>query len=135
LALGWLWATKIRSCPRWQEEVFFTHDIMNDKPKESDWKRFRDMVPELRERYLVKCNAGLVELLQDRSSTATERFWEVEKRVGKEAGILRNCLDGHSRSQMFRFMLLMYRHQMLVEKDLEHFSEELRQGILRGRGL
>lgn len=105
---------------------------MNDRPKESDWKRFRAMVPGLRERYLVKCNADLVDLLQNGSSTATGRFWEVEKRVGKEAGILRSCLDGHSRSKMFHSMLLMYRHRMLTDGDLDHFSEELRDRVLQG---
>ncbi len=102
---------------------------MNDKPKESDWKKFRAMVPELRERYLVKCNADLVDLLQDGASTATEGFWAAEKRIGKEAGILRKCLDGHTRSNMRHAMLLMYRNQMLADEVLEHFSGELRQHI------
>ena len=29
---------------------------MEEKPKESDWKAFRKMVPELRERYLTEKN-------------------------------------------------------------------------------
>ena len=33
-----------------------TFEVMNDKPKESDWKVIRGMVPDLRERYLQARN-------------------------------------------------------------------------------
>lgn len=40
---------------------------MSDKPKESDWKTFRKLVPELRERYLRQRNAELNAILHDES--------------------------------------------------------------------
>lgn len=98
---------------------------MHDKPKEPDWKAFRAMVPELRERHLEKVNAELAALLKKEGSTPTERFWAIEERIGQEAKILRQCLDGHSRSQMTLFMALMLRHGMLADADLQSFSPEL----------
>lgn len=100
-----------------------------DKPKESDWKVFRDIVPELRERYLRGRNAELAALLGDDSLSPTEQFWNVEKRARDIARILRECLDGHSRSKMVSFMKLMHKHDMLTAADLERFSLDLREMI------
>ena len=102
---------------------------MFGKPKESDWKTFRKIVPELRERYLRQRNAELIANLQDESLTPTDRFWNVEERVRKEAKILRDCLDGHSRSQMVMFMIAMRRYGMLSDEDLKQFSAELQTQI------
>ena len=104
-----------------------------DKPKESDWRAFRDMVPELRERYLAKINADLVAALSSEAGTDTERFWDAEEKIGKEAKILQECLDDHSRSSMFRFINTMLAHGMMDTSDLDAFGEELRERIRRLR--
>lgn len=104
---------------------------MNTQPKESDWKSFRRLVPELRERYLEKVNGALIDILQSEGTTPTERFWEAEERIEKESKILRECLDGHSRSKMERFMVMMCLHGMMGEEDLSVFSDELRGDIKR----
>jgi protein-tyrosine phosphatase len=51
----------------------------------------------------------------------------------KEMKILQDCLDGHSRSKMFVSMLLMLRHGMLKEEDLQGFSEGLQKQITTAR--
>lgn len=107
---------------------------MNHEFQESDWKRFRAIVPELRERYLVKRNADLLEIFNDEKLSQTERFWEVKNRQDEIAGILKSCLDGHTRSKMVFFMQVMYRHEMLVDEDLGGFSEEVqkRAWVMKG---
>ncbi|NWK57723.1 multidrug transporter [Verrucomicrobiaceae bacterium N1E253] len=102
---------------------------MTSKPLESDWKSFRKMAPKLRDRYLDQCNSELSCIINDDSSTSTENFWTLEERVRKEARILRECLDGHSRSRMLEFILIMYRHKMLTDSDLREFSEELKARV------
>jgi hypothetical protein len=52
----------------------------------------------------------------------------------KEARILVECLDGHSRSKMEWSLLLMYRHGLIKDADLEEFSEPLRGRILARSG-
>ena len=42
-----------------------------------------------------------------------------------ERKILRDCLDGHSRSRLTMSMALMVRYEMLTDADLERFSEGL----------
>ncbi|MCH8961757.1 MAG: hypothetical protein IH820_10680 [Bacteroidetes bacterium] len=105
--------------------------MMGDKPKESDWKTFRKIVPDLRERYLREKNEEIIHLLSEKGRTPTERFWAAEERLEKEARILIDCLDGHSRSKMKGYMFLMVRHGMLNDSDLENFSEDLREDIKR----
>ena len=102
---------------------------MRKQPEENDWKRFRAMVPELRERYLRERNAELMGILQDGSLTPTEKFWSASERMEEVGKILRTCLDGHTRSKMMSFLMLMYRYQMLTDQDLKGFSEEVRMRI------
>ena len=102
---------------------------MNEKPKESDWKRYRDMVEFLRERYLKEKNQKLNEILTDSERSATDQFWDTFEEIKKQKKILEDCLDRHSRSQMYLSMLLMLRHGMLKEEDLKGFSEELQEQL------
>lgn len=104
---------------------------MTDKPAESDWKAFRALVPELRERYLCGRNAELLAVLRDDSLSPTEQFWELEERTREIAGVLRDCLEDHSRSKMVSCMMLMHRHEMLTDADLVGFSQDVRERIRR----
>ena len=103
---------------------------MSKRPKESDWRTFRDSLVDWRERYLETTTAEIADLLQEDRQSPTERFWNAEKRIKKEAKILRDCLDGYSRSKMHTHLMLMYRHGMIDDADLERFSEELRDRVL-----
>jgi hypothetical protein len=47
-----------------------------------------------------------------------------------QAKILVTCLDGHSRSKMSWYLLLMYQYGLIEDSDLEAFSDELREWIL-----
>ena len=96
---------------------------------ESDWRKFRDMAPKLRERYLADCNARLAALLTNPKKTETERFWDTMEEMEREAKVLQACLDGHSRSSMQRYMLTMIQAGMLKKADMGVFSEELQKQI------
>lgn len=96
---------------------------------ESDWKKFRKMVPQLRERFLAERNAHIVRLLTDSQKDETERFWNAEENAREVARTLRNCFDGHSRSQMTYFLHLMREVGILRREDFAHFSPELQKQI------
>ncbi len=98
---------------------------------ESDWRKFREMVPQLRERYLAERNARIARIFADPKKNETERFWDALNEMEREAKILRNCLDGHSRSSMFSFMYMMLGIGMLTKEDLLQFSDELQQKLSR----
>jgi predicted protein tyrosine phosphatase len=94
---------------------------------ESDWKKFRAMAPVLRERYLAERHAGILRKFTDPKKTETERFWDTLEEMEAEAKILRHCLDGHSRSKMWLYMLSMAHAGMLKSEDMVGFSDELRE--------
>jgi hypothetical protein len=94
---------------------------------EADWRKFREMVPKLRERYLADRNARLAAMLVDTTKNETQRFWDAMEVMEREAKVLRQCLDGHSRSSMWRYMLTMIGAGMLTGDDLAVFSEELQK--------
>ena len=102
---------------------------MNGKPKESDWKHYSGMIEFLKERYLKEKNQKLNEILTDSGRTATDQFWDTFEEMKKEKKVLQDCLDPHSRSNMYFSMCLMLRHGMLKESDLKGFSEELQEQL------
>ena len=97
------------------------------KPKEADWKRFRNSLDKWRERYLEKKNDGIREILQNREMNETEKFWSIVDFQKTESKILRNCLDGYSRSKMTYHMAIMKKYEMIGQEDIEEFSEELQE--------
>jgi hypothetical protein len=100
---------------------------MHDIAKEKDWKMLRAMAPELRERYLSARNAELSSILANHHLSQTERFWMIEERTKEIAKVLRECLDGHSRSKMEFFIMVMIAHDMMTEDDISKFSEEVQE--------
>jgi hypothetical protein len=96
---------------------------------EADWKKFSAMVPKLRERYLAERHATILRKFTDPKKTETERFWDALEAMEVEARVLRQCLDGHSRSKMWLYLLTMARAGMLKKQDLVGFSDELRQRV------
>jgi len=115
----------------WARMGIFGVKLMIQKPHaESDWKKFRWIVPGLRDRYLRDQNAELMEILQRPALTPTEAFWAASDCLEKVKRTLADCLDDHKRSRMWESLRLMLRHGMLTEEDLEGFSEELRGQIL-----
>jgi pilus assembly protein TadC len=103
---------------------------MNGRPKESDWKQFRGMLEFLRERYLKETNRRLCAVLTDADRSATDQFWDTFEAIKKEKRILEDCLDRHSRSQMYISMVLMLRYGMLKKADLKAFSDELQEQLI-----
>lgn len=47
-----------------------------------------------------------------------------------EGKILRDCLDGHSRSNMTMHLLLSYHYGLVDDPDLDEFSDDLSEHIL-----
>ncbi len=93
--------------------------------KELDWKLFRKQVPAWRERYLEEKNAALRRLLDRPNQTPTTIFWQMKDFADEQARVLVNCFDGHSRTKMDDFLVLMIRHKVVRRTDLDEFSEEL----------
>ncbi|MHC1769237.1 MAG: hypothetical protein AB9869_33975 [Verrucomicrobiia bacterium] len=99
---------------------------------ESDWKKFRALLPIWRERYLAERNACIARILTDPKKSETERFWDAEEQIQKEAKTLRRCLDDISRSKMWLRLMAMRAAGMIKREDLADFSEKLQKQIFDG---
>ena len=99
------------------------------KPKELDWKKFRNSLDKWRERYLRRKNDEIRAILEDNDLNETEKFWDIVDFQKNESKILQNCLDGYSRSKMSLYMALMKKYEMICQEDIEEFSEELQEYI------
>ena len=97
------------------------------KPKESDWKKFKNSLVKWRERYLKRKNDEIQAILEDKDLSETEKFWDIVDFQKAESKILHNCLDGYSRSNMTLHMALMKKYEMIGQEDIEEFSEELQE--------
>ncbi len=97
------------------------------KPKESDWKKFRNSLDKWRELYLKRKNDEIRTILEDNNLNETEKFWDIVEFQKSESKKLRDCLDGFSRSNMSLHMALMKKYKMICKEDIEEFSEELQE--------
>jgi hypothetical protein len=109
----------------------FEWDIM--KPKESDWKKFRNSLDKWRDRYLQRKNEEIRAILQNQDLSETEKFWNIVDFQKTESRKLRDCLDGNSRSNMTLQFALMKKYEMICQEDIEEFSTEL-QELLKNIG-
>ena len=91
------------------------------------------MLPIWRERYLADRNARIARILTDTKKSETERFWDTEKEIRKEATTLQRCLDDISRSKMWLRLMEMRSAGMIMREDLADFSEELQNQVLDER--
>lgn len=105
--------------------------MMYGPPSKADWKKFEEIIPELREKYLRKKNLEIGEILKNEENSPTENFWETEKRIKKVSRSLQNCLDGYSKAQMKERIFMMVNEGMLLEEDLKNFSPELQEEFLQ----
>lgn len=82
-----------------------------------------------------KKNSEIMAILNGTKGAPTERFWRAEERIKKEAKILRDCLDGHTKSTMTLCLGMMIRYGLIKTSDLDQFSESLRKDMARLLGL
>ena len=102
---------------------------MDTTPTKADWKKFQEILPALRERYLKKTNAEIRAILENQNMSPTECFWAAAERVRQESKILHDCLDGYSKGWMIERILLLQRYNMFIDEDFNHFSPELQEEI------
>lgn len=100
-----------------------------ERPKESDWKKYKHILEKVRERYLQEKNQVFIKMLTQSPKTPTDQFWNTLEAMKEEAKILDQCLGNISRSNMLIQMVSMLKYGMLQEKDLADFSDTLKNNL------
>lgn len=94
---------------------------------ESDWERFKMMIPTFRERYDAYHRRKITELLHAPDRTKAERWWDAHAFIEQDARTLCLCLDAPPGLKLWTFLLSMRVLGALTDDDLEGFSPELQR--------
>lgn len=95
--------------------------------KEQDWKLFRRKLPLWQEAYMDKLSQEYIRLLSGEGN-ASDKFWELEKRIRRDKKSIGVVADMR-RSQMYSNLVSLLLNEIILEEDLDGFSEELAEKL------
>ena len=101
---------------------------MSDISK-SDWKLFREKLPDWQEAYMERLIKDYIKLLQKKCD-ASERFWKLEERIKKDKknpGVQLRI----EKSETIYNIVLLIRSKVIKIEDLSDFSDELKAEVQR----
>ena len=96
--------------------------------KKSDWKRFRERLPEWQENYMERLIEEYISFLQSDAQAST-KFWEMEKRIKQDKRRPGVQLTLEKRNVDFDLLHLI-NDGVIGLNDLEGFSQELIDRVL-----
>ena len=97
---------------------------------ECDWKLFRKKLPEWQERHMQALLNDYAAIIAADDEDVATRFWELERRIKRDVRHVGVCADMR-RSMMDQNLLCLLREKAIAPKDLEGFSDELRDYIAK----
>ena len=93
-----------------------------------DWKLFREKLPDWQENYMDKLNKQYIELLSNEKETASDKFWELAKRIKNDRKNLGVIMDMRKSEAIWNIINLI-RLNVITHDDLEDFSDDLKQAV------
>ena len=93
-----------------------------------DWKLFREKIAGWQENYMEHLNKEYMALLSLEDKKASEKFWELEKRIKKDKkqpGVILEI----SQSEAIWNIVYLIRLDVIAYDDLADFSENLKQAV------
>ena len=95
-----------------------------------DWKLFRERLSDWQENYMKGLVKEYVDFLNDDTKHASEKFWELEKRITEDKhhpGVIMEM----SKSEAIWDIVRLIRLKVITYDDLSEFSDELQQEVKR----
>lgn len=95
----------------------------------SDWKLFREKIGDWQENYMERLEQEYISLLSDDGKLASDKFWELEKRIKKDKkspGVILQM----SKSEAIWNIVYMIRLKVIALEDLEGFSDNLKEAVV-----
>ncbi len=105
---------------------------MSDISK-SDWKLFREKLPEWQEAYMERLIKDYIKLLQKKCD-ASERFWKLEERIKKDKKNPGVQLQ-YEKSETIYNIVYLIRMKVIKIEDIADFSNELKEEVQRILGV
>ena len=94
----------------------------------SDWKLFREKIGDWQENYMQRLEQEYISLLSDDGKLASDKFWELEKRIKKDKkspGVILKM----SKSEAIWNIAYMIKLKVIALEDLEDFSDNLKEAV------
>ena len=95
-----------------------------------DWKLFREKLSDWQENYMEGLVKEYANFLNDDIKPASERFWELEKRI-KEDKRHPGVIMEMSKSEVIWDIVRLIRLKVITYNDLSDFSDELQNEVKR----
>ena len=95
-----------------------------------DWKLFRERLSDWQEKYMEDLIKEYVNFLNDDTKPASEKFWELEKRIKEDKrhpGVIMEL----SKSEAIWDIVRLIRLKVITYYDLSEFSDKLQQEVKR----
>lgn len=96
----------------------------------SDWKLFREKLPDWKENYVERLLKRYIKNLNDESKPASTKFWELEKQIKKDRrhpGVIMEL----EKSETVWNIVELLRKKVITQKELVDFSDDLQQEVKR----
>ena len=95
---------------------------------EKDRKLFRKLLPGWQEAYMERLTMEYIELLSS-DRQASDKFWELDKRIKQDKRCTGVLARDVKRSNMFQLIINLIYEEAISEDDLNEFSEDLRDAV------
>ena len=95
-----------------------------------DWKLFQEKLSDWKEKYMEGLIKEYVNFLNDDTKPASEKFWELEKRI-KEDRRHPGVIMEMSKSEVIWDIVRLIRLKVITYDDLSDFSDELQNEVKR----
>lgn len=93
-----------------------------------DWKLFREKLADWQENYMDRLNREYIALLSEDDKNASDKFWELEKRIKKDKKHLGVIME-MSKSEAIWNIVYLIRLGVIEFDDLADFSDDLKQEV------
>ena len=93
-----------------------------------DWKLFREKLTDWQENYMEHLNKEYIALLSADDKKASDKFWELEKRITKDKkhpGVIMEM----GKSEAIWNIVYLIRLGVITYDDLTDFSDDLKQAV------
>lgn len=94
----------------------------------SDWKLYREKIPDWQEDYMARLNNEYIALLSAGDKIASDKFWELDKRIKNDRRHPGVIIEVSKSNAVFDIVRLI-RLGVITYDDLTDFSDNLQQTV------
>lgn len=104
--------------------------VLRMEISKSDWKLYREKIAVWQENYMARLNNEYIALLSADDKKASEKFWELEKRIKNDRHHPGVIIEMSKSNAIFDIVSLI-KLDVITYNDLADFSTDLQQAVKR----